>query len=56
MNYKTIEKKIAKHQANIAKERDKLDDFISSISALREDCDEAFESLQDARDTLSRMQ
>jgi len=49
-------KKIDKKQIKIGKERDSLDDLISDMAQLREDCSEAWDNLQDARDALSRMQ
>ena len=39
----------------VAEERDKLDAFISEVSDLREDCDEAWDHLQRARDALSEL-
>ena len=50
-----IEKQIAKRQEAVAKERDKLDDFIAHLTDLREDCDNAWNCLQDARDALSEL-
>lgn len=49
-------KKIDTQQARVAKERDRLDDLISEMEQLKEDCSEAWDNLQDARDALSRMQ
>jgi chromosome segregation ATPase len=48
-------KQIEKRMAAVAKERDKLDDLVSELESLREDCREAYDSLQDARDALSRL-
>ena len=36
-------------------ERDKLDELISELQSLRDDCEEAFDALQTARDALSRL-
>ena len=46
---------IDKRMVGVAKERDKLDALISEISDLREDCDEAWDHLQRARDALSAL-
>lgn len=48
-------KRIDKHMASVAKERDKLDETISELESLKEDCDNAWNCLQDARDALSEM-
>ena len=48
-------KEIEKRQAALAAERDKLDEAISGMESLREDCDEAWHHLEDARDALSRL-
>lgn len=47
--------KIDLRKESVGKERDKLDEAISELQMLREDCDEAFDALQTARDALSRM-
>ena len=52
---KSIIKGIDKHMAQVAKERDQLDTFIDELSSLKEDCSNAWDSLQDARDALSEM-
>ena len=39
----------------VAKERDKLDTLISEAEDLREDCEEAWDHMQRARDALSEM-
>jgi hypothetical protein len=49
----TIYKNIESHQKAIAKRRDKLDEFIDELSGLRECCDQAWNDLQSARDSLS---
>lgn len=46
---------IAIRQESVGKERDKLDELIGELRALREDCDEAYDALQTARDALSRL-
>lgn len=58
MNKRKIEsiiKGIDKHMKQVAKDRDKLDDFIGELSSLKEDCDEAWDCLQSARDALSEL-
>lgn len=55
MNFKQMEKKVQKHMDAVAKQRDALDDAISEMEQLREDCREAYSNLQDARDALSRI-
>jgi len=46
---------IEKRMAGVAAERDKLDELISELGDLREDCDNAWNLLQDARDALSEL-
>ena len=48
-------KQIEKRMAAIAAERDKLDDMISTMNDLKEDCSRAYDSLQEARDALSEL-
>jgi len=55
MKIKKLQKEIAKRMAAVAIERDKLDEVISDATDLREDCDEAWDHLQRARDALSEM-
>ncbi len=55
MNTKNWIKQIEVHQKAVAQERDKLDEVISEMEGLREDCDDAWHHLQDARDALSKM-
>jgi hypothetical protein len=43
-------------QKSIAKERDSLSDAISEMEMLKEDCIEAWDSLQEAMDSLSKLQ
>ena len=46
---------IAKRQYAVGKERDKLEDLIADLESLKNDCDDAYGALQDARDALSRL-
>ena len=46
---------IAKREEAVGNERDKLDELISELQSLRDDCEEAFDALQTARDALSRL-
>jgi len=58
MNKRTLNawiKKLDKSMKGIAKERDLLDSLISEAEDLRENCDTAWNNLQDARDGLSEM-
>lgn len=55
MNIKQAIKEIEKRQEAVGKERDRLDDLIRDLTSLKEDCDEAYDSLQTARDALSRL-
>ena len=48
-------KQIDKRKEAVGKERDKLDDLIGEMESLREDCDEAYDALQAARDALSQI-
>lgn len=52
---KKIQNELAVRMAAVALERDKLDEFISEFEELREDCDNAYDHLQDARDALSEL-
>lgn len=54
-NGKKIVKEIDKRMKGVAAERDKLDNLIADLSDLREDCDEAWDHLQHARDVLSEL-
>ena len=47
--------KIVLHQNAIARERDNLDDTIDSMKSLSDDCAEAWDALELARDALSRL-
>lgn len=51
----SITKSIEKHMERIAADRDKLDDFIDTLQALKEDCDNAYDALITARDALSEL-
>lgn len=44
-----------KRKAEVAAVRDKIDDAISDFEQLKDDCTEAWEDLQRARDALSRL-
>lgn len=55
MKISTMIKEINKMQEAVAAERDKLDELIGEMESLREDCANAWHSLQDARDSLSEM-
>lgn len=55
MNIKAIIKQIDKRKASIAAERDRLDELISEAEMLRDNCDSAYASLEDARDSLSEL-
>lgn len=55
MSFAALIRKLDKQMTAIGIERDKLDDLISEASALLDDCDEARENLQRARDALSEL-
>ena len=55
MNAAKIVKGIDAKMAKVAKVRDELDDFIDTLTGLREGCNEAWENLHRARDALSEM-
>lgn len=55
MKYKQLIAQITKRQTAIGRERDQLDNLIGELETLRSDCQDAYESLQDARDALSRL-
>lgn len=48
-------RRLEKQMTAIGVERDKLDDLISEASELLEDCNEAKDNLQRARDALSEL-
>lgn len=48
-------KQIETHQKGVAKRRDQLDEFIDELTDLRESCDDAWNALQTARDSLSEL-
>ena len=49
------DKVLAKRQAGVAAERDKLDEALEEMQGLRDSCDRAWENLQHARDALSEL-
>lgn len=52
---KSMIKGIDKQMAKVAKTRDELDDFIDTLEHLKENCREAHDALQTARDALSEL-
>jgi len=52
---KLIVKKIDKHMKEVARTRDHLDESIGTLEELREDCRNAYDCLEQARDALSEM-
>jgi hypothetical protein len=48
-------KKLDSHMKAVAKERDRIDETIDQFEMLREDCINAYDCLQGARDALSEM-
>lgn len=58
MNSKSInslDKRLAREMADLAKLRDRLDETISTAEELRDHCSEAWEDLYRARDAMSRL-
>jgi hypothetical protein len=55
MNYKRLDVKLQKMQDIIGRDRDKLDEIIGEYESLKDDCSEAWEDLDRARDALSRL-
>ena len=53
MTYKKMIREIEKRREAVGKERDKLDELIDELSALRESCDSAWHDLRSAVDALS---
>ena len=53
MNIKQIDKQMQKHMEAVAKSRDDLDEFIATLTDLREDCGDAWDHMERARDALS---
>jgi hypothetical protein len=51
----SIIKTVEKHMTAVAKVRDNLDDAISELEELRDDCRTAWDCLSDARDALSEL-
>lgn len=50
-----IIRKIEKHMHAVKLTRDRIDDDMETLQELREDCDEAYDHLQRARDALSEL-
>lgn len=48
-------KELKTRQDAVAKERDKLDEFIDELAGLKESCNRAWDALQEARDALSEL-
>lgn len=48
-------KQIDKRMVAVGKERDKLDDLIGELEHLKENCTNAYDDLQRARDSLSEL-
>ena len=48
-------KQVQKRMDGVAAERDKIDSMIEDLSELKSSCDNAYNSLQDARDSLSEL-
>lgn len=55
IDFKDTIKEIEVRMQAVATERDKLDDFISELEQLKENCAEAHDCLQRARDALSEL-
>jgi len=55
MTPKRMIAEISKHEARIAKDRDKIDEFIGHLEQLSDNCCAALDSLRDARDALSEL-
>lgn len=49
------ERALEARQDAVAKERNKLDTFLDEAEMLRDSCERAWDSLQDARDALSEL-
>lgn len=52
---KALDKQIAKRMTAVAAERDRLDDLLATVEQLKDDCADAWNALQNARDALSRL-
>ena len=48
-------RKIEKHMATVAKERDAIDSLINDLTSLKDSCDRAYDALWCARDALSEL-
>jgi chromosome segregation ATPase len=55
IDIENFNKKITEAQARIGIERDKIDELISEMEMLKENCEEAFDNLQRTRDALSEL-
>lgn len=55
MTIKRAIKLMDARMAGVAKERDKLDELISEMEGLRENCRTAYDDMQRARDSLSEL-
>lgn len=53
-NFKKIIVDIEKHKKQLASDRDGLEELIGDLEALKDDCNDAYESLVLAVDALSR--
>jgi len=49
------DKVLKKHQDAVAKQRDSLDDTLQELNMLRENCSQAWDDMQSARDHLSEL-
>lgn len=54
-NFESIIKEIETRMQSVTSERDNLDEFISELEQLKENCSEAYDCLQRARDALSEL-
>lgn len=55
MDWTKVIEKIDARKAAVAAERDTIDDLLSDLEELRENCREAWDDLQHARDALSKI-
>jgi Skp family chaperone for outer membrane proteins len=55
MNFKEIDKLLAKRMEELAQIRDKLEDDIDTLQELRSNSEEAWYNLEAAREALSRL-
>ena len=54
-DFKAIMEEIETRMKGVASERDKLDEMIGDLTSLKEDCENAYDCLQNARDALSEL-